>query len=211
MTNAVIAATGLFTPDQSISNEELVAAYNAYADRFNDRHSAEIAEGDVAPLTHSSVEFIEKASGIRSRYVMDRAGILDPARMAPSLPERVFPAGAAIVREGEEGDTAYIIVRGACDVYRMTNGQRVDVAELRPGDVFGEAGVLTGKPRTATVEATMETTVVEVSRQTLSETLRLRSWMGLFVTAIADRFRESDARVQALERQIARLTRSGCG
>ena len=88
MTNAVIAATGLFTPDQSISNEELVAAYNAYADRFNDRHSAEIAEGDVAPLTHSSVEFIEKASGIKSRFVLDKAGVLDPERMAPNIPER---------------------------------------------------------------------------------------------------------------------------
>jgi beta-ketodecanoyl-[acyl-carrier-protein] synthase len=88
MTTAVIAATGLFTPDQSISNEELVTAYNAYADRFNDRHSAEIAEGDVAPLTHSSVEFIEKASGIKSRFVLDKAGVLDPERMAPNIPER---------------------------------------------------------------------------------------------------------------------------
>ncbi len=87
-TNAVIAATGLFTPDQSISNEELVAAYNAYAKRFNDRHSAEIAEGDVAALTPSSVEFIEKASGIKSRFVLDKAGVLDPERMAPNIPER---------------------------------------------------------------------------------------------------------------------------
>lgn len=87
-TNAVIAATGLFTPDQSISNEELVAAYNAYAERFNDRHSAEIAEGDVAALTPSSVEFIEKASGIKSRFVLDKAGVLDPERMAPNIPER---------------------------------------------------------------------------------------------------------------------------
>lgn len=87
-THAVIAATGLFTPDQSISNEELVTAYNTYADRFNERHSAEIAEGDVAPLTHSSVEFIEKASGIKSRFVLDKTGVLDPERMAPNIPER---------------------------------------------------------------------------------------------------------------------------
>jgi beta-ketodecanoyl-[acyl-carrier-protein] synthase len=88
VTKAVIAATGLFTPDQSISNEELVTAYNAYADRFNERHSAEIAEGEVEALTHSSVEFIEKASGIRSRFVLDKAGVLDPERMAPNIPER---------------------------------------------------------------------------------------------------------------------------
>ena len=88
MTKAVIAATGLFTPEQSISNEELVAAYNAFADRFNEQHAAEILEGDVAELTHSSVEFIEKASGIKSRFVLDKAGILDPARMTPHIPER---------------------------------------------------------------------------------------------------------------------------
>ena len=88
MTNAVIAAPGLFTPDQSISNAELVVAYNAYAKRFNADHAAEILEGDVAELTPSSVEFIEKASGIKSRFVLDKAGVLDPARMAPNLPAR---------------------------------------------------------------------------------------------------------------------------
>ncbi len=85
---AVIAATGLYTPDQSISNEELVAAYNAYAERFNAAHAAEIAEGEVEALTPSSVEFIEKASGIKSRFVVDKAGIIDPDRMAPRIAER---------------------------------------------------------------------------------------------------------------------------
>ena len=88
MTKAVIAATGLFTPEQSISNEELVAAYNTFAERFNEQHAAGIAAGDLDALTPSSVEFIEKASGIKSRFVLDKAGILDPARMAPNLPER---------------------------------------------------------------------------------------------------------------------------
>jgi len=88
LTKAVIAATGLFTPDQSISNEELVAAYNTWAQRFNEQHAAGIAAGDLAALTPSSVEFIEKASGIKSRFVMDKAGVLDPARMVPNIPER---------------------------------------------------------------------------------------------------------------------------
>ena len=88
MPHAVIAATGLFTPEQSISNEELVAAYNAWAEGWNAAHALQIAEGDVAALAPSSVEFIEKASGIKSRFVLDKAGILDPARMAPNIPER---------------------------------------------------------------------------------------------------------------------------
>ena len=88
MTHAVIAATGLFTPEQSISNAELVAAYNAWAERFNADHAAGIAAGEVTELTPSSVEFIEKASGIRSRFVLDKAGVLDPDRMTPHIPER---------------------------------------------------------------------------------------------------------------------------
>ena len=88
MIHAVIAATGLFTPEQSVSNAELVTAYNAWADQWNADHANEIAEGDVAALTHSSEAFIEKASGIKSRYVLDKAGIIDPTRMTPNIAER---------------------------------------------------------------------------------------------------------------------------
>jgi beta-ketodecanoyl-[acyl-carrier-protein] synthase len=85
---AVIAATGLFTPDQSISNTELVEAFNAYVDRHNAANAEAIAAGEVEALAHSSPEFIEKASGIKSRFVMDKAGILDPDVMTPRIAER---------------------------------------------------------------------------------------------------------------------------
>ena len=85
---AVIAATGLFTPEQSISNAELVKAYNAWAELENARNAEEIAAGTREALTPSSVEFIEKASGIKSRFVLDKTGVLDPERMVPHLPER---------------------------------------------------------------------------------------------------------------------------
>ncbi len=88
MTNAVIAATGLFTPDQSISNAELVDAYNAWAERWNADNADAIAAGELEARTPSSPEFIEKASGIKSRFVMDKAGVLDPERMRPNLAER---------------------------------------------------------------------------------------------------------------------------
>lgn len=88
MTSAVLASTGLFTPSQSISNEELVEAFNAWVDRHNEQHAAAIAAGEVEAKAHSSAEFIEKASGIRARFVMDKEGILDVERMAPRLPRR---------------------------------------------------------------------------------------------------------------------------
>jgi beta-ketodecanoyl-[acyl-carrier-protein] synthase len=88
MTRIAITGTGLHTPPHAISNEELVKSYNAYVEAHNGAHAAEIASGDMPALTPSSVEFIVKASGIKARYVVDKAGILDPARMCPNIPER---------------------------------------------------------------------------------------------------------------------------
>lgn len=84
----VISATGLFTPPDLISNHELVDSYNTYAQRYNAGHAAAIAAGELAELPLSSVEFIEKASGIRSRFVMSKGPLLDPEVMAPRWTER---------------------------------------------------------------------------------------------------------------------------
>jgi beta-ketodecanoyl-[acyl-carrier-protein] synthase len=88
LTNPVISATGLWTPPYSVSNAELVESYNAWADTWNRENEAEIKSGLMEPKTHSSVEFIEKASGIKSRYVVDKEGVTDPYVMAPRIPER---------------------------------------------------------------------------------------------------------------------------
>nr|WP_313429348.1 beta-ketoacyl-ACP synthase III [Brevundimonas diminuta] len=88
MQKAVISATGLFTPEQSISNEELVGAYNAWAEGWNAANAEAIAAGEIEAKTPSSEAFIEKASGIKARFVMDKSGVLDPERMLPNLPAR---------------------------------------------------------------------------------------------------------------------------
>jgi beta-ketodecanoyl-[acyl-carrier-protein] synthase len=84
----VISGSGLWTPSYSVSNEELVASYNAYAERFNAEHAAQIAAGEIEEMPLSSERFIEKSSGIKSRYVYTREGILDIGRMRPKFPER---------------------------------------------------------------------------------------------------------------------------
>ncbi|GGD08320.1 beta-ketoacyl-ACP synthase III [Halopseudomonas salina] len=88
MQRVVISGTGLYTPPNSISNEELVESFNAYVEKFNSDNADAIAAGQVAALTPSSTEFIEKASGIKSRYVMNKSGIIDINRMKPDIPER---------------------------------------------------------------------------------------------------------------------------
>ena len=88
MTAAVIRSTGLWTPANSISNEELVESFNAYVAQYNQEHAAAIEAGELAPLSPSSAEFVEKASGIKSRFVIDKEGVLDTKRMKPFIPAR---------------------------------------------------------------------------------------------------------------------------
>jgi beta-ketodecanoyl-[acyl-carrier-protein] synthase len=88
MNEPVITGTGLYRPPHVITNAELVASYNAYADLQNATHATAIAAGERAALVHSSVEFIEKASGIKQRYVIDKSGVLDPQRMKPRFAPR---------------------------------------------------------------------------------------------------------------------------
>ncbi len=86
--SVVISGGGLWTPEHSISNEELVTAYNAYAEKYNAEHSDEIASGELAEKPLSSAEFVAKASGIRSRFAYCKDGILDVDRMRPRISKR---------------------------------------------------------------------------------------------------------------------------
>ncbi|GHG99065.1 beta-ketoacyl-ACP synthase III [Pseudodonghicola xiamenensis] len=88
MYTPAITGTGVFTPEEVITNAELVEAFNAYADRMNAANAEAIDAGEMEPMQHSSDAFIVKASGIERRHVMNKSGILDPAVMHPLLRQR---------------------------------------------------------------------------------------------------------------------------
>lgn len=86
--SVVISGTGLWKPESTITNEELVASYNAYADKYNAENEVLITNGELVAKPHSSAEFIQKASGIKSRYIYKKEGALDINRMMPIIPAR---------------------------------------------------------------------------------------------------------------------------
>ena len=145
---AVISGTGLYTPRESISNEELVAAFNSWVDIFNEDNAEAIAEGLEQPKTHSSAEFIEKASGIRSRFVLDKAGILDPHRMTPSIPERadselsvmaeigVEAAKEALHMAGIDGSDLDAVIVAASNMQRAYPAMAVEVQDALGANGF---------------------------------------------------------------------------
>ncbi|WP_054113550.1 beta-ketoacyl-ACP synthase III [Marinagarivorans algicola] len=88
MNKVIISGVGLWVPPYTVSNEELVGSYNAWAEQYNQDNAAHIEAGNLAAKPYSSAEFIEKASGIKSRYVYSKEGILDINRMRPKLASR---------------------------------------------------------------------------------------------------------------------------
>lgn len=141
MHQAVIAATGLYTPPHSLSNTELVTTFNAYVERFNAANAEAIAAGEVAALTPSSVEFIEKASGIKSRFVMNKSGLVDPEIMRPDLPERsneeisilaemaVEAAKEAIARWGKDVSQIGAVICAASNMQRAYPAMAIEVQQ----------------------------------------------------------------------------------
>ncbi|MEX0284503.1 MAG: beta-ketoacyl-ACP synthase III [Paracoccaceae bacterium] len=137
-----ITGTGVYTPSQSISNAELVEAFNAYADRFNAENAEAIAAGEVEAKEHSSEEFIFKASGILSRFVMDKEGVLNPDIMHPTLRQRaddepgimaemaVDAARKALAQAGREPSDVGAVICAASNMERAYPAVAIEIQEL---------------------------------------------------------------------------------
>ena len=135
----VITGTGLYTPPESISNAELVASLTIAVQRWNEEHVDEIAAGVLAPRATPDEEFILKASGIRSRFVVDKAGVLDPERMRPNLKlrgedelgiqaEMAMPAVAQALRmAGRTGADVDAVIVGCSNLQRAYPAVSIEI------------------------------------------------------------------------------------
>ena len=146
---AVISATGLYAPPNSVSNTELVASYNAYVERHNAEHAREIAAGQRVALQPSSVDFIEKASGIKHRYVLEKQGLLDVNRMVPIIPERsndelslmaevsVIAAKQALERAGRDPAEVGAVICSCSSLQRPYPALAIEVQNALGAGGFG--------------------------------------------------------------------------
>lgn len=112
------------------------------------------------------------------------------------LPREFFPEGRVIMREGDPGTTAFMIVTGHCRAYRNTPNGQETLAEMGPGEVFGEMALLLDEPRAATVEATDNVNVLVLDKKTMSEGLGIDGWTGSLVRALAGRFMNLEKQIR---------------
>src|SRR5262249_44851861 len=105
--------------------------------------------------------------------------------------------GQVIIREGDIGDAAYMIVSGRCRAYRAVGDGQETLAVMDSGDVFGEMALLLDEPRAASVEALDKVTVLVLGKSTMTEGLGLGGWTGALVRALAQRFHDLEHRVRS--------------
>jgi beta-ketodecanoyl-[acyl-carrier-protein] synthase len=145
--DVVITGTGLFTPPYSISNAELAASLSIAVTRWNEENSDKIAAGEVVARTLPDEEFIERASGIKSRFVMEKEGILDPDRLRPHLPlrgedelglqaEMAMPAVLeALAQAGRRPDEVDCVIVGCSNLQRAYPAVAIEIQ-----DALGASG-----------------------------------------------------------------------
>ena len=129
-TGTAITGAGVWHPEHILTNEELCVAFNEYVRRAN-------AAG--AQLKESTPEFIERASGIKRRYLVDKTAVLDPERMCPNVPERAddqlcvqaeFAVNAiqrALAAAGRAGEDVDLVVCGTSMLQRSYPAIAIEV------------------------------------------------------------------------------------
>ena len=139
--SVVISGTGLFTPKESITNEELVESFNQYVSIFNESNKELIDSGDLEALVPSSSEFIKKASGIEQRYVQNKSGILDVTRMRPKLDQRsnsdvsilaemaILASKEAIKQAGIESSDIDAVICGCANLQRAYPAVAIEIQQ----------------------------------------------------------------------------------
>ncbi|MEM7732151.1 MAG: beta-ketoacyl-ACP synthase III [Pseudomonadota bacterium] len=142
MHKPAITGSGVFTPKEIVTNDELVATFNAFADAFNIEHADAIAAGEVEAKAHSSTEFIISASGIEQRYVMNKSGVLDPNLMHPVLSARsddepgimaemaMDACGKALDAAGREASEVDLVICAASNHERAYPAIAIEIQQL---------------------------------------------------------------------------------
>jgi serine/threonine-protein kinase len=125
---------------------------------------------------------------------------LDAFMLGETVTEhRFFAKNVVLMREGEEGHEAYVILSGAVAVRKAIADRSVHLMRLGPGDTVGEMALISDLPRSATVTALEDTEVVVITADVMQQALaKLPSWLGRIVQALAHRLRAGNTLVHPL-------------
>ena len=121
------------------------------------------AVGDATTAVLHAERYIEELKHMRRSFPEVPSETLE--REVERMKVRRFLSGQTIIREGDPAGSFFILTRGAASVRRNGPNGEVEISTLKPGDYFGETGLLSGAVRNATVRATAPTEILELDAE----------------------------------------------
>jgi CRP-like cAMP-binding protein len=121
-------------------------------------------EAPAEPAAGREGSLIEKLPPVPLFSSLDRSALQE---LIEKVEVKTFSAGEIIIRQNEKGNSLYVLAEGEAQVF-LEGPARVDLSRLEEGSFFGEISLLSNRPRTASVEAVGDATLLVVSRETIN-------------------------------------------
>ncbi len=177
-----------------VANSEIVGIHRAQACEY--RPLDERVHGGLLPRSLFAITRRAMAPHPEHRYQgieALRGDLVRLVRGGGSFPSVTATEGTVIIREGDEGDAAYIVLEGELEVFKTVDGKPVSLRRLTRGDVFGETAIFASTPRTASVVAMTDVALVRITEDVVRGELdAMKPWMAAFVRILAERFNERE-------------------
>jgi small-conductance mechanosensitive channel/CRP-like cAMP-binding protein len=157
-------------------------------------------------LSKSERERTQRQASLRGVDLLGPLADAELAHLADRMRAELFADGERVIRQGDEGDSLYLIRRGAVSIEVCVDGCEREVATLREGDFFGEMSLMTGERRHATVVARGDVECYVIDRALFQEVLAQReSLVGEISSVLLTRQRALAGTAAELGAAAARL------
>jgi|SRR5581483_1041506 len=140
---------------------------------------------DRLPLTQDLAALLNRALSLSKFFPNLNKKDLEEALQESAL--YLYPKGAQIIGEGQEGKDLFVIFKGSACVYRDQDGVRKLIGKLHAGDLFGEVGLMRDGRRTATVVTEETSSIFRLTYSDIAYHLRKNPQLGEHLRSIAAR------------------------
>ncbi len=118
--------------------------------------------------------------------------------------KRQYKSGELIFKDGDPGQTMFIILEGKVEISKVLGDQKTTLATLDKGSIFGEMAIIDREPRSATATTLSDTLMLEISREMFHDRLgKVPAWMQSFFAILVDRLRSATLKQSILLTQGA--------
>ncbi len=148
-----------------------------------------------------SISIPEKIVHLKGIQIFEGLSVSELAAIASVMEEVVYPTGKDVIKEGEQGETMFMIINGEVSVIKAKEGgDELELARIRAGDYFGEMALFEDQVRSATIRTEEETGVLVLHKREFTEIVREYPQIALHICRVlSGRLRELHEKVRRSE------------